>query len=80
MAIVSRKKAKLDKNSGVVKPAIGLPLGSDEYAAYAPKLGVKVLANANQYPPNVANTTAGNVLPKKNSSKPPRVISIAPQP
>ena len=80
MAIVNRKKAKLEKKPGVVKPAIGLPTGSDEYAAYAPKLGVKVLANANQNPPNVANTTAGNVFPRKNSSKPPSVISIAPQP
>ena len=79
-AMLSKKKAKLAVNPCVACPATGFPTGSAEYAAYAPKEGVWVAAKPNQKPPKVVNTTAGNVLPRKNSRMPPRNMRMVPQP
>lgn len=69
---------KLAWKLGDVRPVATL-FGSVAYSPYALNAGVSVAPSVNQNPPNEQKTTKLNVLPRKNSSIPPKLIRKPPK-
>ena len=69
---------KLAWKPGDVRP-VAILFGSVAYSPYALNAGVSVAPSVNQNPPKLQKTTKLNVLPRKNSSTPPKLIRKPPK-
>ena len=68
---------KLAWKLGDVRP-VAILFGSVAYSPYALNAGVSVAPSVNQNPPKLQKTTKLNVLPRKNSNTPPKLIRKPP--